>query len=129
MRALLVLTLGWMLAAAACGAAATPASGRVDIRGTITSVSAAEGEARENGTVGMVLIEGVLEEDTSYDRASVTVTDKTEILERSGEELRTVDFHELQEGQRVEATFTGPVAESYPVQARASRVVILEAGS
>jgi hypothetical protein len=35
----------------------------------------------------------------------------------------TVD--DLAEGQEVEAWFVGPVAESYPVQARAGKVVIV----
>lgn len=109
-----------------CGpSGATPATG-ADIRGTITNLHQADAQSREGGIVGSVLIEGVIEEDTQFDRASVTITDKTRIFEQKGEERRAVTFESLAIGQRVEARFTGPVLESYPVQVRASEIVILK---
>ena len=45
---------------------------------------------------------------------------------RREQERRPATFEALQVGQKVEAWFTGPVAESYPVQAVASDIVILK---
>lgn len=115
----LVLLLGCALPGA------TP-DGGVDIRGTITSIYQADAQSKEKGIIGSLLIEGAIEEDTEFDKASVTVTDKTRIFEEKGEERVVVGFDSLQVGQRVEARFTGPVMESYPVQATASEIVILK---
>jgi len=94
----------------------------VDIRGTIVDLSPAEegGEAH-----GFFLVEGQIEEDTEYDRAAVTVTAETRIFTEESGERREATFDDLHVGQRVEVTFTGPVAESYPVQATAGRILIL----
>ena len=73
-----------------------------------------------------VLIEGKLQSDTSFDKASVTVTDKTKIYREDAQGRHLVDFSYLRVGQIVAATFTGAVAESYPVQATASEIVILK---
>ncbi len=91
-----------------------------DIRGNITNIQQAD------GTAGSVLIEGALEDDTQYDRAVVNITDQTRILKQEGEERVPAAVEDLEVGQRVEAEFTGPVLESYPVQATASEIVILE---
>lgn len=88
-----------------------------DIRGTITGVALTDDGAT-------LSIEGQVEEDTSYDRASVTVNQQTQISSQQGGEL-TLD--DLQNGVQVEACFTGPVMESLPVQATASGIVILQA--
>jgi hypothetical protein len=93
------------------------------VRGEITSLTLAEGGAGD--VMGTILIEGVLEEDTSHDRASVTVTNQTLILDNRSGESQAMGFQVLEVGQRVEARFTGPVMESYPVQATASEIVIL----
>ena len=92
-----------------------------DIRGTITEIIPVQGEV-----LGTVRIEGTIGGGTEYDKAVVAVTEETEILLRGpgGEEKAT--FDDLRVGQRVEATFVGPVAESYPVQATAGRIVILQ---
>ena len=87
-----------------------------NIRGTITNVA-----ATDNGIT--ISIDGQLEEDTDYDRAVVTINQDTQITRQNGE---PVTMDDLQNGIQVEACFTGPVAESYPVQARASGVVILD---
>jgi|Deesub1362B_J571_1020462.scaffolds.fasta_scaffold04182_2 hypothetical protein len=92
-----------------------------DIRGVVTDISAGQGDV-----LGTVRIEGSITEGTEYDKAVVAVTEETEVVRRGpgGEEKAT--FDDVQVGQRVEATFVGPVAESYPVQATAGRIVILE---
>jgi len=56
----------------------------------------------------------------------VKVTDKTKIEKTDGKERKEATFEDLKKGARVEATFTGPVADSYPVQATAKAILILE---
>lgn len=97
-----------------------PETGDPDIRGVITSISAGSGDV-----TGSVRIEGAIAQDTEYDKAVVRVEDDTKIYRRSGEQLTEATFAGLAVGQTVEAWFTGPVAESYPVQAKASQIVIV----
>ncbi len=59
---------------------------------------------------------------SSVDRASVRVTRDTVVWTAEGVRGATAD---LAEGQRVGVWFSGPVAESYPVQAAAGAVQIL----
>jgi hypothetical protein len=61
----------------------------------------------------------------SYDRASVRVTAKTTVWASAGTGTEELTAADLAEGQRVAVRFTGPVAESYPVQATAGDVEIL----
>jgi hypothetical protein len=72
----------------------------------------------------------LVEEDPSHQsglaKGEFAVTDETEILEQRGEDLTPVSFEKLRVGQIVEATYAGPVAESYPTQGVAGRIVILE---
>jgi uncharacterized protein DUF3221 len=73
--------------------------------------------------LGTVLIEGSNEGSGSLEDR-VTVTIDTKLLKREGEGLRAIGFEGLKVGQRVEAWYEGPVAESYPRQATASVIVI-----
>lgn len=108
-----VLTLSALIA----GCAGGPPAQDPSIRGTITSAQLT------GGGIGTILIEGPLAEDTSFDRASVTIASDTEIFSADNDKVEPA---RLAEGQRVEAWFTGPVAESYPVQATAAAVRILD---
>jgi hypothetical protein len=56
------------------------------------------------------------------------VTGETEILQQRGGNLAPVSFENLRVGQMVEATYIAPVAESYPWQGRAGRIIILDGG-
>lgn len=78
---------------------------RADTRGVLASMLV-EGPAQPSGAVS--------------DKASVTVTEQTSIA-RAG---RWVPAEELAVGQSVRVWFTGPVAESYPVQGTAEFVEI-----
>jgi len=92
------------------------------IAGTITQVSAQQGGSSDR--LGAVLIEEVPAEPSGSDKSSVTVTRATRVYVREGGTLRAATFAELRTGQRAEAWFTGPVAESYPTQARAAVIVV-----
>ena len=130
-KVLMVLGLVLLVIAAGCGGQPSGDSvdeGRVDIRGVVASVQPADGTGADNDILGWVLIEGEREKDTQFDKADVAITEKTRILERSGGVLTESTFGSLREGLSVEATFTGPVAESYPVQATAEEIVWEKAG-
>lgn len=60
------------------------------------------------------------------DKASVTVDTGSQILRHAGEGYAEAAFDALEVGQVVQVWFSGPVAESYPVQAGAEAVVISE---
>jgi hypothetical protein len=73
--------------------------------------------------LGTVLIEGPNEESGSLEDR-VTVMNDTKLLKREGEGLRAIGFEDLKVGQRADAWYEGPVAESHPRQATASAIVI-----
>jgi hypothetical protein len=110
----LLAALGVVFATAAPALAAPPES---SIRGTITEVSR---------SAMVVLVEEDPASQSGLAKGEFAVTDETEILEQRGEDLVPVPFEKLRVGQKVEATYTGPVAESYPTQEVAARIVILD---
>jgi hypothetical protein len=98
------------------------ASSRVDVRGAISRIES----ERRGKALARVLIEGDKEPDTQVDKALVYVTAETGFFIKQGGERKPAEFAALKEGQKVEARFTGPVRESYPVQATAAEITILE---
>ena len=63
----------------------------------------------------------------AYDRAMVRTTAVTVVWAPQGEGRRSLVAGDLHDGLRVAVRFTGPVAESYPVQAVAADVEVLTA--
>ena len=110
---------------------------RVDIRGLVTAIQKTDaqnsGKLAFGRTIGSILVEGAIEDDTTYDKARIRVTDKTRIFQLERGERHAVTFDSLQIGKalaKVEVQFTiGPVAESYPVQATAAEIMILSQSS
>ncbi|WP_352418088.1 DUF3221 domain-containing protein [Proteiniborus sp.] len=92
---------------------------KVDIRGEITGV-----DISNDNRIVSIMVEGELEEDTSFDKASIRIDKSTKIYMANTNTKISTD--ELKEGMKVEAIFDGPVAESYPVQAKAKVIKILE---
>lgn len=81
------------------------------------------------GEVTAIVLPAIRVEENPADssgsaKASVRVADGTHVLRRDGTVVGTA---ELRVGQRVKVWFTGPVAQSYPVQATA-RVIVIEQG-
>ena len=96
--------------------------GGISIRGSVTAMIPSTG----NDNLGFLRIEGDKEADTQYDRADVAITPSTRLFRRRGSERAPVPFDSLRVGVRVEAKFTGPVMESYPVRANASEITVIE---
>jgi hypothetical protein len=109
----LLAALAIILAAAAPALAESPEN---TIRGFITDVSR---------SAEMVLVEEDPSEEWGSAKGEFAVTEETEILERRGGKLTPASFESLRVGLKVEATYAGPVAESYPTQGSARRIVIL----
>jgi hypothetical protein len=111
------------VAAAICLGA--PALWAADIRGKITSISPADPQ-NAGRFLGAVLIEGAIQKDTTHDKAMTRVWAQTQLFKMENGKKIEAHFSDLKVGQTVEATFSGPVAESYPVLATAGEIVILK---
>jgi hypothetical protein len=110
----LLATLGVVFASAA-PALAEPAQN--SIRGSITEVSR---------SAEVVLVEEEPSEESGSAKGEFAVTEETEILDGRGGDQTPASFEDLRVGQVVEATYKGPVAESYPTQGVAGRIIILD---
>ncbi|MEX1195519.1 MAG: DUF3221 domain-containing protein [Dehalococcoidia bacterium] len=115
-----------LLLTAACGgdddSEESPNLDEPSIRGVITTKS----DATNGGEVlGSLRVEGEVEPDTQYNRASVRVDEDTDIYSLFDGEPVRAGYSDLRQGQTVEVWFDGPVAESDPVQAKAGRILIL----
>ncbi len=95
---------------------------KADIRGEVKSVAAVDAKA----FIGRMMIDGKKEADTMYDKASVTVLRGAKIKKWVGGKAAEAKFEDIKVGCKIQCVFTGPVAESYPVQARTMEVLILE---
>jgi len=93
-------------------------SDKIGIRGVVTDIV----QGKDGITM---LVEGKLEQDTSFDKASVTVNMKSIVLRDNTPITGLFAFSEIKKGDTVEVTFNGPVAESYPVQGVATTVRIV----
>lgn len=107
---------------AGCSPKASVEHDRTDIRGRITGVI--PGADASRALQGFIQVDGTRQPDTQYDRAAITITDSTHIS-LGGDAGKDGTFGDLKMGDSVEATFTGPVRTSYPVQATASKVRII----
>ncbi|MCF6462651.1 DUF3221 domain-containing protein [Clostridium sp. Cult1] len=90
----------------------------IDIRGEIKEIHTDE----EGLLIQSILVEGEIEDDTLYDSAIITISNGTKILKENEE----VEIEVVEEGLIVEVIFDGSVAESYPVQATAKEITIIE---
>ena len=82
------------------------------------------GDRSVAGQIGVVLVEENPEEEAGSQKDSVTVTRTTRLVGRGAQDPVSIGFDDLEVGQRAEAWYTGPIAESYPRQATA-RVILV----
>ena len=87
-----------------------------------SKVKAADAEAKKQGVVGSLFVEAPKDAKYPYDKASVRITDKTKFQKQNGKLVEDAKFEDIKEGTMISIWFTGPVAESYPVQAIAGKV-------
>lgn len=84
--------------------------------GEILSITESENE----DILGIIEVKGEPDNGAVYDYAMVTITPDTRI-DSNG----PASFSDLEVGMQVTVFFDGAVAESYPVQGRASQVVVI----
>ena len=98
--------------------------GEADIRGTVTAL---ESVATDGGRLAVIRVEGERYDDTTYEKAVISIDENTRIARVLGNDaLADESVASLEPGVRVQVLFTGVVMESYPVQAAASQVLILQ---
>jgi len=122
-----MLALMACLAAAGCsgapgdpdgpGLSASVPDESASIIGDIKQVEAGSGRVR-------MLVEQIPTRSAGEPVAWVTVTGRTRVLARADGRTTGAASSELTVGTRVQVWFTGPVAESFPVQATAGTVLI-----
>lgn len=78
------------------------------------------------GPVSGFFVQGDPDAQMPYDQANVRLTDETKIYKKQGNKLVAASLANIAAGTIVEVHFEGPVAESYPVQATAGKIVIVE---
>ena len=109
----------FLLTFAGCSASAVPGGKddyKIAIRGTIKDINIGKDGAN-------ILVEGKIEADTVFDKASVNINADTMI--QKDNLSRLFEVSDLKLGDKVEVFFRGPVAESYPVQGTADIVRII----
>jgi beta-N-acetylhexosaminidase len=89
---------------------------QVGIRGIIKDINISKDGAN-------ILVEGKIEADTVFDKASVNIN--TDTMIQKDNLSRLFEISDLKLGDKVEVFFKGPVAESYPVQGTADIVRII----
>ena len=120
MRSLFLLGAVLMLAVACTTRSTELPSEPASIAGRVTAVNL------ETGRTGVIRVEANPEESAGSDKAVVRLTGSTTVRAPGSAGMESA---ELRVGQWVRVWFTGPVRESYPVQADAETIVIDSLGS
>lgn len=107
------LLLGLMVVSVSCAPAAQPLETEADFTGFITRIQ-----------TGQISVES--HADKIVAKYTITITDDTMIFRQDGDSLVSTGFSALANQQWVEVWFSGPVMESWPMQATAKQIVILE---
>lgn len=115
----ILLSMCIFLLLGALGCNEVSSNQKLGIRGQITKIS-----TDNSGKITAILVEGKIEQDTEVDKASVSIREKTRIHKKDKNE--DIGVSELKEGLQVEIIFEGPVRESYPVQADAKLIRVIE---
>lgn len=118
------LLVGLLLLSIVYGIFSATEKSNPDIRGNIINIHLAH--VQGDNLMGSVLIEGTMNGYPQPQNVSVTITEETSIFEEQGGNRRKVTFNSLEVGQKVDVRLTGPVAQSYPVQATAAEIVMLK---
>jgi beta-N-acetylhexosaminidase len=113
----IVLILSISLPLAGCSRGSASEQVKFGIRGEIKKVTI--DDTKKTTTI---LVEGNIQNDTEYDKAYISITKDTKILRG---ELKLLP-EDLESGMMVEVIITGPVRESYPVQADAKEIRVIK---
>jgi hypothetical protein len=114
------LLIGLAVVSASCTQATRPIETESDFIGFITEIQ----PDQEEGICGRISVES--HADKIVTKYTITIAEETLIFQEDGNNLRKVSFAALETRQWVEIWFSGPVLESWPMQATAQQVVIRE---
>ena len=103
-----------------CASPAEPLTTEPDFYGFITEVRA----VGNNNVVGTIAVES--HADKIVDKYVITVKNTTSLFRQDGEVYYEISFDGLEAKQWLKIWFDGPVMESWPMQARALQVVIIQ---
>lgn len=98
---------------------------KTDIVGQVITIDRATEVERDNGVMGQILVDAGRVKQDSIDKAWIEVSEKTRIQKSTGQVFKMANFNSIQAGDKVRVSITGPVMESYPVQAKADEIFIL----
>jgi hypothetical protein len=99
---------------------------QADFRGRIKSITKADVKREKKEWLGSILVEATGGRDTPFEKASVDISNETEIFKQVANEMKPAKLSDLKVGLMVDVYLTGPVAYSYPVQARAKMIIIIQ---
>jgi peptidyl-prolyl cis-trans isomerase C len=94
--------------------------------GRISAVTRADANSQGQGRIGKIMVEDSTQDATGYGRVTIAVSSGTEIFIQHGSDENPVAFDRLGVGEWVAVEAAGPVAASYPAQAEARKIVILQ---
>jgi hypothetical protein len=95
------------------------------IDGRVVQVDEIGTSSGESSLLGAILVEGTMQDGTPNARVSVSITKDTRLQQQDGQSRRNITIGSLKVGQRVQVTFRGPIAESFPMQASADEIVVI----
>ena len=107
-----------LLLLAGCASPAKPVTTEPDFTGFITGVNTIDNK----DVVGSLAVES--HADKIVGKYVVTITKDTGLFRLVDGDYQEISFGDLEEKQWLEIWFDGPVAESWPMQAKAFQVVI-----
>ena len=114
----LILAACLVLALTGCASNTEPIETESDFTGFITDIQA--GQAKD--ITGRISVES--HADKIVSKYVITVNKDTAIFRQDGSNYNKAEFKELEARQWVKIWFTGPVLESWPMQATALQIVI-----
>lgn len=114
---------------AACATKVALPTREPEVRGVVTAVTPADAGETGSERLGTLRVEENPADSSGSAKWVLTITGNTIVLMRPGEMTEPASFQRLVIGQRVDAWVTGPVAESYPMQATASHLLVRDSGS
>ncbi|MGD9117569.1 MAG: DUF3221 domain-containing protein [Dehalococcoidia bacterium] len=117
---LAVMLFGLVVVSIGCASDVSPIETEADFLGFITEINP------DGGSEGLGQISVESHADKLVTKYVITINDETLIFQQDGDNLRETDFEALENQQWVKIWFTGPVMESFPMQATAEQVVITD---
>lgn len=97
---------------------------KADLVGHILEIYRAGPSGTENGQLGAILVEGIVQGGTQDALVTVAITEGTQLWQKDGQVRRPFTVESLTIGQRVLIVFSGPLAESYPMQGTADEIMV-----